>query len=112
FRRGFFKSFILETTLILPAHIIHDLEQLMRGFLWCQGELKKSKAKVAWESVYKPKLEGGLDITRSGFNLDDSVSDFISNGNWRWPHDWLDRVLSLSSILVPNLIVDCDDVRL
>ncbi|GKC89885.1 hypothetical protein Tco_1150534 [Tanacetum coccineum] len=32
----------------------------MRGFLWCQVELKKCKAKVTWELVYKPKLEGGL----------------------------------------------------
>ncbi|GKA69828.1 reverse transcriptase domain, reverse transcriptase zinc-binding domain protein [Tanacetum coccineum] len=150
---------------ILPVHIIHDLEQLVRGFLWCQGELKKGKAKVNWESVCKPKLEGGLgiqrledfnvalmaltfrasspiknlyglnrsipislrvevfgmclinngklmsmwfdkwqdlchirdlltirDITRSGFGLDDSVCDFISNGNWRWPPDWVDIV--------------------
>ncbi|GJY21878.1 putative gag-pol polyprotein [Tanacetum coccineum] len=138
--------------------IIHDLEQLMRGFLWCQCELKKGRAKVAWDSVCKPKLEGGLgvaeattnpafdssfywnkinngkltsmwfdkwhdlcpirdmltvrDITRSGFGLDDSVSDCISNGHWRWPPDWLDRIPGLSSIPVPNLIVGYDDVRL
>ncbi|GJY32409.1 zf-CCHC domain-containing protein [Tanacetum coccineum] len=52
------------------------------------------------------------DITRSGFGLADSVSDCISNGHWRWPPDWLDRILGLSSILVPNLIVGYDDVRL
>ncbi|GJX35826.1 retrovirus-related pol polyprotein from transposon TNT 1-94 [Tanacetum coccineum] len=32
----------------------------MRGFLWCQGEMKKGKAKVAWDSVCMPKYEGGL----------------------------------------------------
>ncbi|GJR65874.1 putative RNA-directed DNA polymerase, eukaryota, reverse transcriptase zinc-binding domain protein [Tanacetum coccineum] len=32
---------------ILPNRIVHDLEQLMRGFLWCQGEMKKGKARVA-----------------------------------------------------------------
>ncbi|GJX85369.1 reverse transcriptase domain, reverse transcriptase zinc-binding domain protein [Tanacetum coccineum] len=47
---------------ILPNRIVHDLEQLMRGFLWCQGEIKKGKAKVAWDSVCMPKHEGGLGI--------------------------------------------------
>nr|GEU44033.1 hypothetical protein [Tanacetum cinerariifolium] len=47
---------------ILPARIIHDLEQLMCGFLWCQEEMKKGKGKVVGESVCKPKTEGGLDI--------------------------------------------------
>nr|GEX21047.1 hypothetical protein [Tanacetum cinerariifolium] len=44
------------------------------------------------------------------------VSDFISNGKWRWPPDWLVRTsvrtLGMSSIHVPNLSIDCDDVRL
>ncbi|GJU84513.1 hypothetical protein Tco_1292059 [Tanacetum coccineum] len=166
----------LESCINDCPRIIHDLEQLMRGFLWCQGELKKGRAKVAWDSVCKPKLEGGLgirrlddfnialmathiwsiithkeslwvkwihsyklkgrsfwdvpclgdwhdlcpirdmltirDITRSGFGLADSVSDCISNGHWRWPPDWLDRISGLSSIPVPNLIVGYDDVRL
>ncbi|GJT10477.1 hypothetical protein Tco_0857519 [Tanacetum coccineum] len=39
-------------------------EQAMRGFLWCQGEMSKGKAKVAWESVCLPKKEGGLGIRR------------------------------------------------
>nr|GEZ21697.1 reverse transcriptase domain, reverse transcriptase zinc-binding domain protein [Tanacetum cinerariifolium] len=40
--------------------IAFDLEQLMRGFLWYQGDMKKGKAKVAWDSICKPKEEGGL----------------------------------------------------
>ncbi|GJV05024.1 uncharacterized protein Tco_1338593 [Tanacetum coccineum] len=31
---------------ILPATIIHETEQLMCGFLWCQGEMKRGKAKI------------------------------------------------------------------
>ncbi|GKA35240.1 reverse transcriptase domain, reverse transcriptase zinc-binding domain protein [Tanacetum coccineum] len=49
---------------ILPSRIMMDLEQLMRGFLWCQGEMRKGKAKVAWEVVCLPKTEGGLGIRR------------------------------------------------
>ncbi|GJS65357.1 putative reverse transcriptase domain, reverse transcriptase zinc-binding domain protein [Tanacetum coccineum] len=49
---------------ILPTSLMLDLEQLMRGFLWSQGELKKGRAKVAWDVVCLPKFEGGLGIRR------------------------------------------------
>ncbi|GKC71027.1 hypothetical protein Tco_1116910 [Tanacetum coccineum] len=32
----------------------------MCGFLWCQGNMKRGKAKVAWEDVCIPKNESGL----------------------------------------------------
>ncbi|GKE39970.1 hypothetical protein Tco_1463375 [Tanacetum coccineum] len=32
----------------------------MRGFRGCQGEMKKGRAKVAWETVCKPKSTRGL----------------------------------------------------
>ncbi|GJU10631.1 hypothetical protein Tco_1133027 [Tanacetum coccineum] len=51
---------------ILPSRLMLDLEQLMRGFLWCQGDMRKGKAKVAWEVVCLPKKEGGLGIRRLG----------------------------------------------
>ncbi|GJV35267.1 putative RNA-directed DNA polymerase [Tanacetum coccineum] len=41
--------------LVIPIGIIHDIEQLMRGFLWCNGDLKRGKAKVAWEDICLPK---------------------------------------------------------
>ncbi|GJU27028.1 hypothetical protein Tco_1165649 [Tanacetum coccineum] len=195
---------------ILVEKLESRINEWRNKFLSIAGKLKKGKAKVAWESVCKPNLEGGLgirrhedfnvalmathiwsilthkeslwvkwihsyklkgrsfwdvpclgdvswgwrkllqirplicpfiwnsinngkltstwfdkwhnlcpirnlltnrDITRSGFGLKDSVSDYISNGNWRWPTDWLDKVPGLSSIPVLNLI-DIDDVRL
>ncbi|GJW03669.1 reverse transcriptase domain, reverse transcriptase zinc-binding domain protein [Tanacetum coccineum] len=89
---------------ILPARIIHDLEQLMGGFLWCQGD---------WHDLCHIRdMLTIRDITRSGFSLADFVSDCISNGHWRWPPDWLDRISGLSSIPVPNLIFGFDDVCL
>ncbi|GJV67855.1 putative reverse transcriptase domain-containing protein [Tanacetum coccineum] len=32
------------------------------GFLWCNGELKRGKAKVVWNDICLPKSEGGLGI--------------------------------------------------
>ncbi|GJW80705.1 hypothetical protein Tco_0144680 [Tanacetum coccineum] len=49
---------------ILPSRILLDIEQLMRGFLWCQGKMMKGKSKVAWEVVCMPKSEGGLGVRR------------------------------------------------
>nr|GFA77415.1 hypothetical protein [Tanacetum cinerariifolium] len=49
---------------ILPSRILLDIEQIMRGFLWCQGGLGRGKAKVAWDVVCLPKDEGGLGIRR------------------------------------------------
>ncbi|GJS24118.1 hypothetical protein Tco_0452750 [Tanacetum coccineum] len=77
--------------------------------IWCILTHKESLW-VKW--VHSYKLNGMLtvrDIVRSGFGLSDSVSDLIVNGNWRWPPDWPDRFLDLSSIQVPNLIDHLDD---
>ncbi|GKB72331.1 hypothetical protein Tco_0933743, partial [Tanacetum coccineum] len=49
---------------ILSTCILLDIEQTMRGFLWCQGSMRKGKAKVAWDVVCLPKDEGGLGVQR------------------------------------------------
>ncbi|GJZ94536.1 hypothetical protein Tco_0666739 [Tanacetum coccineum] len=48
----------------LPFSVLLDIEQLMRGFLWCQRDMRRGKAKVAWEVVYLPKKEAGIGLCR------------------------------------------------
>ncbi|PWA66526.1 RNA-directed DNA polymerase, eukaryota, Reverse transcriptase zinc-binding domain protein [Artemisia annua] len=46
----------------LPKTVINDIEKLFKGFLWCNGELTRGKARVAWKEVCKPKDQGGLGL--------------------------------------------------
>ncbi|GKE70879.1 RNA-directed DNA polymerase, eukaryota, reverse transcriptase zinc-binding domain protein [Tanacetum coccineum] len=47
---------------ILPKTVIKDIDKLFKGFLWCQGDLSKGKAKIAWKQVCRTNEEGGLGI--------------------------------------------------
>nr|GEV03215.1 hypothetical protein [Tanacetum cinerariifolium] len=49
---------------MLPTRVLLDIEQIMHGFLWCQGSMSRGKAKVAWEVMCLPKQEGGLSVHR------------------------------------------------
>ncbi|GJU55394.1 reverse transcriptase domain, reverse transcriptase zinc-binding domain protein, partial [Tanacetum coccineum] len=132
-------------------HLGHPESEVLR-------EMKKGKAKVAWEAVCLPQREGGLgirriedfnialmatdiwcmlinkesstsmwfdrwadpcpladmltvrNIVRSDFSLSDTVSDLISNGSWRWPHDRSSRFPNVVNIPVPDINNDLDDV--
>ncbi|GKB04963.1 hypothetical protein Tco_0833158 [Tanacetum coccineum] len=42
---------------VLPSRVLLDIEQSMRGFLWCQGKMRKGKSKVAWEDVCLPRMK-------------------------------------------------------
>ncbi|GKB19417.1 protein LAZ1 [Tanacetum coccineum] len=92
-------------------------------------EMKKGKAKVAWDSVCMPQKEGGFRIrmsktfntldevlgcsclrdVRLGDGGGDKVSDLISNGAWRWPSDWYNRFPDVVSIPVPEISESCND---
>ncbi|GKC11865.1 putative RNA-directed DNA polymerase, eukaryota, reverse transcriptase zinc-binding domain protein [Tanacetum coccineum] len=50
------------SVLMIPQGIIDDIHQLIRGFLWCNGEFIRGKAKVSWEVICLPKCEGGLGL--------------------------------------------------
>nr|GEV07937.1 hypothetical protein [Tanacetum cinerariifolium] len=56
-----------------------------------------------------PFAEG---LLLSGFSLDDSVNNLISDGVWRWPLDCLSRLPTLAQLQVPLLLDDIDDVIL
>jgi hypothetical protein len=49
---------------ILPKLIIKKLEQKLNRFLWSGSDLKRACTKVSWDSVCKPKREGGLGLKR------------------------------------------------
>ncbi|GKD55523.1 hypothetical protein Tco_1288910, partial [Tanacetum coccineum] len=80
---------------ILPTSLMVELEQVMRGFLWCQSEMHKGRAKVAWEDVCLPKDEGGLGIRRlETFNkalISSHIWSLLSHREslWvKWIHDY------------------------
>ncbi|GJR41735.1 putative RNA-directed DNA polymerase [Tanacetum coccineum] len=49
---------------MLPSHVLLDIEQIMRRFLWSHGNTQKGQAKVAWDIICLPRIEGGLSIRR------------------------------------------------
>ncbi|GJZ27198.1 nucleolar protein 56-like protein, partial [Tanacetum coccineum] len=42
----------------LPT-VVKDIDKILKGFLWCKGEIKRGKAKVAWKTVCSPKSQAG-----------------------------------------------------
>ncbi|GJY11524.1 protein LAZ1 [Tanacetum coccineum] len=65
--------------LVIPKGIILDIQQQIREFLWCNGELKRGKAKSC-------------------------VADLVSNRGWAWPQSWLLKAPNLAIIPYPNLV--------
>nr|GEY59479.1 hypothetical protein [Tanacetum cinerariifolium] len=51
---------------LLPKSRVKDIERILKGFLWCQGDLARGKAKIAWKTVCKPKCKGGLGFKDLG----------------------------------------------
>ncbi|GKE00043.1 RNA-directed DNA polymerase, eukaryota, reverse transcriptase zinc-binding domain protein [Tanacetum coccineum] len=51
-----------SSVFIFPVSVSHEIERMMRGFLWSQGDLQRGKAKEKWDDVYGLKIQGGLGI--------------------------------------------------
>ncbi|GKD39836.1 hypothetical protein Tco_1260043, partial [Tanacetum coccineum] len=84
-----------DSVLMIPTSILLDIEQLIRGFPWCNGKLKRGKAKVAWNDICLPKSEGGLGIrSLELFNIalmTTHIWNIVSNKEplWvRWIHTY------------------------
>ncbi|GJX79200.1 putative reverse transcriptase domain, reverse transcriptase zinc-binding domain protein [Tanacetum coccineum] len=108
-------------------------------FLWCQGSMRKGRAKVAWDVVCLPKDEGGLgvhrldlfikalmfdkwsyscplvnfistrEIYRTRLDTSAKVSDVVQNGAWQWPPYLLDKYPFLGSMTILNINVGSMD---
>nr|GEW40039.1 hypothetical protein [Tanacetum cinerariifolium] len=69
--------------LVIPVGIISNIHQLIGGFLWCNGEYKRGRAKVAWEDICLPKKEGGLGL-RSLELQGRTIWDIQPKGDMSW----------------------------
>nr|GEU31441.1 hypothetical protein [Tanacetum cinerariifolium] len=110
------------SVLVIPMGIVRDIQQLIRGFLCCNGDYKRGKAKVGnglntslWFDRWC--IQGPLiwflsprDIAREGYTLKTCVADLITNGAWNWPISWLAKAPTISSIVVPLLRGHVDKV--
>ncbi|GJT01793.1 RNA-directed DNA polymerase, eukaryota, reverse transcriptase zinc-binding domain protein [Tanacetum coccineum] len=76
---------------LLPKQVIYEINKLLKGFLWCQGELTKGKAKVSWNKICKPKDQGGLGLKN------------LSVWNEVWTADWSTEFVELGQLQVPTL---------
>ncbi|GKA57831.1 hypothetical protein Tco_0757019 [Tanacetum coccineum] len=94
--------------------LLEDYNCLIHGFLWCNDDYKRGKAKVAWEDICLPKGRSRSltprDITREGFHIRNKVADLVSNGAWNWPHFWLQKALELNPIATSNIEVSRADI--
>ncbi|GJX26449.1 aspartic peptidase [Tanacetum coccineum] len=75
----------ISDNILITQELMHNYHRnrgpprfLIRGFLWCNEEYKRGKAKVAWYDICLPKCEGGLGLRTP--NLDENIVDCI---RWR-----------------------------
>ncbi|GKA68734.1 hypothetical protein Tco_0768651, partial [Tanacetum coccineum] len=64
---AYFCNVLNQVKIAILRVIPFEEEQLMRGFLWCQGLMKRGRAKVSWDLVCRLRIEGGLGIRRLDF---------------------------------------------
>nr|GEX43738.1 hypothetical protein [Tanacetum cinerariifolium] len=91
---------------ILPITISNEVERLMRDFLWNFGDFKRGKARIKWDDVCKPKVEGGLDslwvkwvhvYKLKGINFWDILEKEGSSWSWK-------KILRYRSILRSHIV--------
>nr|GEW31844.1 hypothetical protein [Tanacetum cinerariifolium] len=101
------KSVVISTqvywasSFILPKAVNTEIEQLMRGFLWSHGELRRGHAK-GWRKLLQCR-----DVLRMHFvhrlSLDCKVCDIVERGDWKWPEEWRNK-FSVLFLLPPPII--------
>ncbi|GKB93010.1 RNA-directed DNA polymerase, eukaryota, reverse transcriptase zinc-binding domain protein [Tanacetum coccineum] len=110
-----------SSVFILPKTIGYEIERLMRDFVWNYGEFIRGKAKVNWDVVCKPKVEGGLGIkSLYSWNIAlmakhmDHIVHRIGDGSWHspWFDNWhaicpLSDFISKREMLYSGLSLNC-----
>ncbi|GKC64218.1 reverse transcriptase domain, reverse transcriptase zinc-binding domain protein, partial [Tanacetum coccineum] len=55
------------------------------------------------------KIVSACDIHRAGFDMSTMIKNFLNNGQWTWPHDWISKYPALATIVVPNIVSNAVD---
>ena len=89
----------------LPTECILEIEKSCSAFLWSGATMSSHKAKISWESVCKPKREGGLGLRSlkeaNNVCVLKLIWRIVSHGNslWvKWTQMYLLKNTSLWSI--------------
>nr|GEW99994.1 hypothetical protein [Tanacetum cinerariifolium] len=85
---------------LLPITVINEINKLLKGFLWNQGETAKGKAKVAWINLCRPKDQ---DLYDTRLKEDLALRDMITNGQWNWPEELYEKFPMVTQIACPTL---------
>ncbi|GKA78875.1 hypothetical protein Tco_0785412 [Tanacetum coccineum] len=74
---------------------VEDIERVLKGFLWNQGDMARGKAKIAWKTICKPKMKGGLGFKDLGtWNevlLTKHIYNIVANKETLWVQ-WIHMV--------------------
>ncbi|GJZ75432.1 RNA-directed DNA polymerase, eukaryota, reverse transcriptase zinc-binding domain protein [Tanacetum coccineum] len=87
---------------LLPKSTVKDIERVLKGFLWCQGDLARGKAKIAWKTLCKPKCQGGLGFKDLGLWNEVLLTKHVWN-IWVWHQEWSTSFPDLITLFVPLL---------
>ncbi|XP_071695234.1 uncharacterized protein [Rutidosis leptorrhynchoides] len=88
---------------MLLDSVIKDMEKIMRGFLWFQGEMKR-----AWYDSWTdfgPLAEviSPREIHQAALRVNSKVEDLLGQNGWSWPENWLSKFPMLAHIPFPNI---------
>nr|GEU87477.1 RNA-directed DNA polymerase, eukaryota, reverse transcriptase zinc-binding domain protein [Tanacetum cinerariifolium] len=96
---------------LLPMSRVIYIERILKGFLWNQGDMATGKAKIAWKTICKPKMQGGLGLKDLGaFNkvlLTKHIWNIAANKETLWVK-WV-HVVKLKDRSVWEIDVETND---
>nr|GEU29285.1 hypothetical protein [Tanacetum cinerariifolium] len=99
---------------LIPKSVVKEIDKILKGFLWCKGEIKIGKAKVEWKTVCSPKSQGGLGLKSFGLwnevLLIKNLWNIAAGKNTllvKW--EWATQFPSIDNLNVPTLNEMQDD---
>ncbi|GKD65042.1 RNA-directed DNA polymerase, eukaryota, reverse transcriptase zinc-binding domain protein [Tanacetum coccineum] len=68
---------------LIPKKTVNDIEKALKGFLWCQRDLKRGAARVAWKNKESLWVKWVNVIKLKGKSIWEIKSDENDSGTWK-----------------------------